>query len=185
MEQDMTGQNAVKDAEFAAMQAIYEALEDLKEDARSRVVTYVLDRLAIEADGVSGKRSRPLAGGSDADVEEDAVLHREEAAAPKFGTFAELHDAAQPKTQADKALVAGYWLQVCQSAESFDGFSANKQLKNLGEGMQNITAAINGLKNQKPALTLQLKKSGKSRQARKTYKLTLAGIKSVEAMING
>jgi hypothetical protein len=33
------------------------------------------------------------------------------------------------------------------------------------------------------ALALQLKKSGKSKQSRKLYKLTVAGIKAVEAMI--
>jgi hypothetical protein len=58
-------------------------------------------------------------------------------------------------------------------------------LKNLGQGLANITNAIDGLRNQKPALVLQLKKSGKSQQARKTYKLTVAGIKAVEVMIDG
>jgi hypothetical protein len=38
---------------------------------------------------------------------------------------------------------------------------------------------------QKPALVLQLKKAGKSRQARKTYKVTVAGVKAVEAMLRG
>jgi hypothetical protein len=103
----------------------------------------------------------------------------------EFGSFAELFDAAQPKTGYDKALVAGYWLQVCQGADSFDGFSANKELKHLGEGLPNITSSVDTLKAQKPALALQLKKSGKSRQARKVYKVTVAGVRAVEAMIGG
>ena len=107
------------------------------------------------------------------------------AGASKYGSLAELHDSAQPKSNADKALVAGYWLQVCQGSESFDGFSANKDLKNLGHGIGNITIAINSLRRQKPALVLQLKKSGTSKQARKTYKVTVAGIMAVKAMING
>jgi hypothetical protein len=81
--------------------------------------------------------------------------------------------------------VGGYWLQVCQNSESFDGFSVNKELKDVGQGLGNITNAIDGLRSQKPALALQLKKSGKSQQARKTYKVTVPGIKAVEAMING
>jgi hypothetical protein len=36
-----------------------------------------------------------------------------------------------------------------------------------------------------PRLVLQLKKSGKSQQARKRYKLTTAGITEVERMIKG
>lgn len=99
--------------------------------------------------------------------------------------MAELDDAAAPKSNADTALIAGYWLQVCQGAETFDGFSANRELKHLGKGIANITHALESLKNQKPSLALQLRKSGKSQQARKTFKLTVAGIKAVEAMING
>jgi hypothetical protein len=60
----------------------------------------------------------------------------------------------------------------------------NKELKLLGEGVPNITMAVDALRSQKPALAVQLQKSGKTRQARKTYKLTVAGIKEVERMIN-
>lgn len=168
------------DAEFAAMQTVYTALAPLKEEARNRVVDYVVARLEI------ARQARPADSRGEAKASDDDVaIGKEAAEAPMYGAFAELHDAALPQTRSDKALVAGYWLQVCQGAESFDGFSANKELKNLGEGVTNITGAIDNLKGQKPALALQLKKSGKSRQARKTYKITVAGIKSVEAMING
>lgn len=113
------------------------------------------------------------------------MIEEEPTVAPKYAALAEIYDAARPTSNADKALVAGYWLQVCQGAESFDGFSANRELKHLGQGLANVTNAIDSLKGQKPALALQLKKSGKSQQARKVYKITVAGIKAVEAMING
>ena len=120
----------------------------------------------------------------DEDAEVQAIEKRQQDAT-KYNSFAELFDAAQPKSNGDCALVAGYWLQVCQGAESFDGQSANSALKNLGHGLTNVTNAVDTLKNQKPALALQLKKSGTSQQARKTYKITVAGIKAVEAMIRG
>jgi hypothetical protein len=82
-------------------------------------------------------------------------------------------------------LVAGYWVQVCGGADSFDGFSVNRELKNLGHGLINVTVAIEGLRKQQPARALQLAKAGKSQQARKTYKLTVVGIKAVEEMISG
>jgi hypothetical protein len=91
-------------------------------------------------------------------IGQEASLAEEQAEAPKYGSFAELFDAAKPKSNGDKALVAGYWLQVCQGAENFDGQSANKELKHLGEGLANITNAVESLKTQKPALALQLKK---------------------------
>jgi hypothetical protein len=177
----MTAQDTPKDAEFAAMQKVYEALNELEDDARSRVVTYIMDRLEITAEAPNVDRQGSAGGGG----EDEAGLKQQEAAAPKYKEFAELYSAADPKTHADKALVAGYWLQVCQGAESFDSFSANKDLKHLGEGIENITAALTALKGQKPALVIQLKKSGKSQQARKTYKVTVAGIQAIEALING
>lgn len=175
---DMTEEN---DLEFAAMQGVYAALAPLDPDARARVLDYISSRL-----GVAKKAAILLHDEVDADGEEEVTKGEESAVQNQsFSTFAELSDAAQPKNGPEKALVAGYWLQVCQGSESFDGFSANKELKNLGEGVGNITTAIDGLKSQKPALVLQLKKSGKSKQARKTYKVTVAGIKAVEGMING
>lgn len=170
------------DAEFSAMQTLYKVLEPLDDDARSRVVNYIAARLEIALQGAGRPSSSGLGTTSGA---EEIAIEQERVGAPKYSTFAELYDATQPEGNADKALVAGYWLQVCQSAESFDGFSANKELKHLGRGVPNITNAIDSLKGQKPALALQLRKSGKSQQARKAYKITVAGIKAVEAMIDG
>lgn len=167
------------DAEFQAMQIVFSALHSLDDSARLRVLQYVSDRLGI----TTPIRLKQREEQSLADMDEGAVdVSEEEKFAPKFETFAELYDATQPRSQPDKALVCGYWLQVCQGADTFDAFSVNKELKNLGEGVANITSALDALKTQKPALALQLKKSGKSRQARKTYKITVAGIRAVEAM---
>jgi hypothetical protein len=178
----MSDHKTDSDTEFSAMHAVYAALAPLDEDARLRVVDYIVARLEISprsalpdppADTLAGSRNY------------EGTLKEEKAVGSKFGSFAELYDAAQPTSQAEKALVAGYWLQVCQGAESFDAFSAHKELKNLGQGVGNITIAIDSLKSQKPALALQLKKSGKTQQSRKTYKITVAGINSVASMING
>lgn len=180
---EQSGQSAATgDAEFTAMHAVYKALEPLDDDARSRVVNYIVSRLEIAALSARGSLDDETPGSEGGD---EASLADEETAAPKYESFAELFDAAQPQSTSDKALVAGYWLQVCQGAPSFEGFSANRELKNLGQGLANITNAIEALKTHKPALALQLRKSGKSQQARKTYKLTVAGIKAVEAMIGG
>lgn len=173
-------------AELAAMKTIYDTLQALDEPARQRVMDYVSNLLGLTQQPRSA--AAPPANGQDNEVEEVEVEERASSVttgSPSFSSFAELHDAAQPKSQSEKALVAGYWLQQLQGGESFDSFSVNKELKNLGEGVPNITSALDTLKGQKPALVLQLKKSGKSRQARKTYKVTVAGLKTVENMIRG
>jgi hypothetical protein len=178
----MTDKFNPADAEFSAMQTLYAALEPLDDEARNRVVNYIVARLEIALQSAA----KPSGGGTAVPGgDEEAAIEKETTIAPKYDALAEIYDAAQPKSNAEKALVAGYWLQVCQGAESFDGLTANRELKHLGRGLANITNAIDSLKGQKPALALQLKKSGKSQQARKVYKITVAGIKAVEAMING
>ncbi len=173
-------------AELAAIKSVVDTLEPLDDDARLRVLSYAAAVLEIAI--VPPAKAKPITqlGNADDDVGDDeGVASDMPTAAPKYASFAELFDAASPTSNSDKALVAGYWLQVCEGNESFSGQSANNELKNLGQAIANITNAVDGLKNQKPALALQLRKSGKSQQARKSYKITVAGIKTVENMING
>ncbi len=59
----------------------------------------------------------------------------------------------------------------------------NNELNHLGQKVANITNAMTSLNETKPQLVLQLRKSGKSQQARKTYKLSAAGINRVKEMI--
>lgn len=176
-----------EDAEFSAMRDIYKLLEGLDDAARERVVIYVTGRLEIVQP--AAKKPEPDTGGGGGGggdgAAENAALSQKQAEAPKYPTFADLFNAARPETNPRKALVAGYWFQVCQGNEGFDGFSANKELKNLGEKLANITNALDALKDQKPALAIQVKKSGSTQQARKVYKLTTPGIAAVEAMIKG
>jgi hypothetical protein len=179
----MTTPHAEEDAELAAMKDIFERLSGLEADARTRVINYVLARLDIATNSASARRRSAADEGED----KAGAAHEQEqdqANAPQFSTFAELFDAARPETHAHMALVAGYWLQVCQGAESFEGFAANAELKHQGRRVDNITVAVNALKSQNPALVIQLRKAGKSRQARKTYKVTAAGIRAVEEMID-
>lgn len=164
--------------EFDAIKAVHDALAPLEEEGRARVLTYIASLLGIDAKAVG-------TGEDLADEADEAEADLATKQAPTFSAFAELYDAAGPKTNSEKALVVGYWLQVCLEAEHFTAAAANKELTHLGHKVANITAAIDDLKKQKPALALQLKKSGSSQQARKTYKISHAGVKRVEEMTGG
>ena len=178
----MTDTDRKIDKELSAMQSLFSILESLDTNARSRVINYSIVRLEIDLQGTAGfqtdGRITPIAKGHEDATTNDVSLVQE------YATFAELYDATQPKSNSGKALVAGYWLQVCQHAENFGSQSANKDLKNLGHGIPNITAAMNVLIKSEPSLALQLRKSGKSRQSRKLYKVTATGIRAVENMIH-
>ena len=166
------------DQEFAAIQTVHGALTPLDPDARNRVIKYIVSLLGIDAR--VGSRSEP-----EVDEEEDVEADNGHSNDLSYGSLADLHNAADPKTHADKALVAGVWLQECQGNDDFTAQAANKELSHLGEGLPNITGALESLKKRKPARVLQLRKSGKSKQARKTYKITVAGVNAMKEMIGG
>lgn len=175
------------DKEFAAMHTVFSALNPLDEEARQRVVDYVSSRLGLVVTAARkhafGKHDA-LDGITHDEVESEAPAHTN-GSSPNFEHLAEVFDAVDPRTDRDRALVAAYWLQTSSGASSVDGLSINKELKHLGHGLGNVTRAIDGLKATKPALMIQLKKSGKSQQARKEYKVTAAGVKYIEGFLNG
>lgn len=177
----MTSETQTPKNELDAIQVVCEALEPLSGEARTRILHYIASLLAI--DGTLG--TPPL--------KNDSVNEELEATpgqvdntqwSSQFSTFAELHDKAGPVTNADSALVAAYWVQHFEGNENFGSQGINKELKHLGTGVKNITSALDQLRNSKPALILQVRKGGKSRQARKTFRLTEAGIKRVREMIS-
>lgn len=163
--------NQTTSTEFEVFKAIHKALEPLDDEARSRVVKSINTLLAIDAH----VQAEP----------EEAAADKAAEGAPTYSTFAELYAAANPTTNGNRALVAGYWIQVCQGSENFTAQAANKELNQLGEGIGNITMALDALKKQKPALVLQLSKSGKTKQARKTYKINVPGVRWVREAISG
>lgn len=176
--------NGEPDAEvltpMAALQAVYQILEPFEEEVRERVLISVATMLGISATGTKSRSSgiKEMLGDKN-HVDENNENSSE------YNSFAELYAKADPTLNSDKALVAGYWLQVCEGAENFSGFSINSELTNLGHRIANVTDALSSLIKMKPQLVLQLRKTGKSRQARKTYKLSKSGIDKVKEMIGG
>lgn len=172
------------DPEIDAMSAVATALTDLEEDARARVLRWAADRYGV----VMAPTARRADGSGAVDFEAGASeVTDEEIAeeAPAYQHFAELFAAASPKTNEDKALVAAYWVQVHEAHESWASRLLNTELKNLGHSIPNITDALSSNMRKKPQRVIQLKKSGNSRQANKTYKVTHEGLVYVQGMLRG
>jgi hypothetical protein len=93
--------------------------------------------------------------------------------------LADLYVAVRPATDADKVLVVAYWHQVSTKKENLDAQTIHRDLKNLGHGVSNVTRACSALIGEKPQLMIQVKKAGSTRQARKQYRLTAAGLQRV------
>lgn len=159
--------------ELSALKTVIDTLEGLEDEAaRERILDYAFKKLGK---AMTGKIAPPLTPKAEAIIE--AVHQRQ----PElFEVFADLYDGARPKTDADKALVAGYWVQVCGGAADFGSQTLNSELKQLGYPVGNITRALDALK---PSLVQQMRKDGNSKQARKTFRLTSEGKKRVESMV--
>jgi hypothetical protein len=172
--------------ELQAMALLETALGGLDEDVRGRVLRWAAERFGLA--GVlkpnSGKgghlASKNLDERSSDDEEDDS---QGEETHGDFETLSEFYDAASPSSDSEKALVASYWEQFHESSAEIDVQTVNTKLKHLGYALGNPTRAFEVLKTQKPALMVQLKKEGTSRQARKKFKVTVAGKKRVEAMV--
>ena len=170
---------SIDDKELKAFQDIHRALNPLEAEVRGRVLKAIVALLGIDEAFPSPHR--------DKESHETETEYNDQEAEDNisFLTFADLFDRADPTTLPAKALIAGYWLQVCKGGEKFTAHMANKELTNLGHRISNITSALDSLKSSKPALVLQLGKSGSSRQARKTYKLSTSGEREVRRLIDG
>jgi hypothetical protein len=172
------GLNVAEDPEIKAMSEVADALKELEEEeARVRVLRWATTRFAPSV-RVSSGRSEAL-DESESEDEEGRTLTSE------YQVFADLFDAARPRTDPERALVGGYWTQVIEQNSDFASQTVNNALKDVGHGIGNITDALGALQDRRPSLVRQVQKSGRTRQARKKYKLTSAGIAAVERMIRG
>jgi hypothetical protein len=173
------------DPEIDAMSAVATALSGLEEEAQGRVLRWAAERYGVTMP--SG--GRPPAGGArgSVDVDDTDDVTDEEIAeeAPVYEHFAELFAKAQPKTEPDKALVAAYWLQAIQGQGTWQSAALQKELKNLGHAIGNITDALSSNMKKKPQRIIQLQKAGSAKQARKTYKVTHEGLVYVQGMLSG
>jgi hypothetical protein len=160
--------------EVEAMGIVEKALEPLGPDERGRVMRWASERFGVST--VQRPPGTPTRGAA-----QRGTSRTSENAPQEIGEF---YAQAGPKTEAERALVVGYWVQQANDDGTFEAQAVNAQLKNLGHGVSNITRALDELKRQKPQLVIQIQKSGKSRQARKRYKVTSAGKAEVQRMLS-
>lgn len=168
-------------AEVAAMGKVAEAVAGLESEAIGRVLKWAIDVFGV---AIADRRSPARQPGNSHAVTRDEGNGNNGGGCLQFSDLADLYAATNPESEADKTLVAAYWAQFGEGKSEFTSMEINSALKNLGHPIKNITSAFDNLKARKPAPVMQLKKSGSAKQARKTYKLTIAGKSVVEAMVS-
>ena len=184
------------DPEVDAMSGVADAMSGIDDDARSRVLRWAAEKYGVAVphsmrNDAAAHQARASRAGTEADDGEDEVsggspTPSANGTAPstsEFSHFAELFDAVGPKSDLEKAMTAAYWEQVICGKNDWQSSTLNRELKNLGHQVTVINRALTSGIRKKPALVLQLKKSGTTQQGRKTYKLSTEGLKFVQARI--
>lgn len=161
---------ALNDPEVQAITILSQTLSSLDPEIQRRVLQWANSRFGLP--------SHRTPGPAHTTVNDESNIRLESSVLP-FNEFVDLFDAVSPKTDLEKALTAAYWVQQGLRQPSWRSQQLNDFLKDAGHGVGNITLALNNAQSRTPALVRQMSKSGKTRQARKTYKLTAAGLQFV------
>ncbi len=163
------------DPELKAMADVHEALQPLDSEGRERVLRWALAKFEVALPSVPA--STPAHSDAPSLVPPSAPTSA-------FADVGDLVHAAAPAAGPDYALVVAYWLQVIEGRSDWSSAELNSALTDLGHRQTNITATLTRLIRRKPSLVIQTAKSGRSRQARKSYKLSAAGVRLVEEMFS-
>lgn len=155
-----------RDPEVLAMATIASTLDELDDEARARVLLWATSRYQRTHSPV-GQHKRT-----------------EQPFRAVQSTLHEFLDACGPESTGDRILAAAAFVAQRAGDPQFAASTINSELKNAGYGIANISKAIYPLMAQRPALITQVSKAGSTRQARKTYKITDAGIAYIDRLLS-
>lgn len=164
--------------ELAAMQTVAKALADFSPESASRVLRWAAEHFSAQPLPIATMSLPEATATTHAETNDDPRTMVE-----RFRDAADLISHTGVTTGPDRALLAAYWVQTVEAKDGFDSYTINSMLKNMGYGLANVTTTLSSLMNQKPALVLQVKKSGQSKQARKVYRITREGENRAEHLI--
>jgi hypothetical protein len=175
------------DPEIKAMNDVLQALEGLEENTRTRVLTWAISKYQLDnimsvmasSDKTGeGKGLDERSSGASSDRSGNVNLVSD------FSDIGEFYSQIDPTTDSEKVLTIGVYYQLNKGFDELNSADLNKELKHLGYRVSNVTVSISLLMKKKPALMIQTRKGGNSKQSRKKYKVTQAGIKYIEQLLN-
>lgn len=176
-----------QDNEIQAIGIILNALKPLEQESAQRAMKYVCDRLGIVVATGQNAKAIPV-GAPDGSSMADSTFPAKGNSGPfdQFETLADAFSAAgPPKSGADKALLVAAFVQTKSSPNGFVTRQISDELKHLGHPLSNIADTLTKILEKRPQPMTQIRKSGSSKQAQKTFKVTTEGMKTVAEMFRG
>jgi len=160
-----------EDLELEVMQNLLTQMEKLKDPiVQRRVVSWLASRLGQDVlfqDSASQRKPS---------VSETSELS-------SFATLGELLSAASPRTDCQRVLLGAAFLQKVRGMESLTSLAINRELTHAGQTVKGIATAVSRLTQGRPALIVQVRKAGRTKQARKTLTVTAEGFRYVGRMV--
>ena len=160
--------------EIQIMSMIAKSLDEDDDSIRVRVLDWLCNR--YKHAGV-----QPVGASFEPTGSNESVPRKEPDMQEEFPDLAAFFSTMEPKANSEKALVAAYWIQHIEGNSEFGTQLVNDSLKNLGEGVQNISDAFSTLLTKKNVM--QIKKTGKGPKSRKIYKLAAQGQKEIATIL--
>ncbi|MEL7118872.1 MAG: hypothetical protein AAFO07_05510 [Bacteroidota bacterium] len=168
------------DPEIEAIAKSYEVIKDLDPASKKRVISWLVNKFQYTIDDAHHHGNIHAGGSGMTNAGNNADVTKE---LPEdltgFETAEALYTSLFTKTEPEKVLVVAAYLQEKEGLVELGGRRINSELKKIGEGVKNITAAISSLTKKTPPLMTQSKKEGSSPQAKKQYQVTADGIEKV------
>jgi len=158
----------MEDSELEAMRSVLAALQPLDGPEQVRVLRWAWQRFGDETD-------TPAGAPTTANVPD---------VPSEFTDPAHVIEASGASTGPERALCVAFFVQEIEGRPNFASQEINTVLKNLGHPLANVTKTLSSLRAQRPPLVMQVSKSGRTQQARKTYRLTNAGLDRVREMVS-
>jgi hypothetical protein len=189
------------DPEIEAIAKCYDLFKVLEDDSKIRVLQWLISKFELnphpaaswktKSDETATIETVKVLPETDSNINGFAAVNgngqeksnSDSKAIEDFDDIAEMYAAAAPNKDWEKCLVVATYLQVKNDLQEITSFEVNKELKHLGHGVNSITHIFDTCIDRKPQLILQKRKEGKTRQAKKKYKVTGEGIKLVNSMI--
>ena len=164
---DIERVKAVLDEINQAISGYDPALKERARDILLRIALPEFERSALAAREEGGPGEQAESGGG-------------APAQPHLASLRDLAREAAPRRASERALLGAYYLSVVRGQETLGSQAINAELKRNHLTVSNITRAIETNTHARPPLMEQLTKLGTTKQARKQYAITEAGIARVE-----
>jgi hypothetical protein len=163
-----------EDKEIRAMGEIANAISDLDENTRKRIIQWLISREGLTLSGqvlTEPRIAKIFSNSTSIESSQDQSL-------------SEFFYSVDLQNDMERAVAVAYYLQTVDGKEELSSQEINDELKHLGYPISNITKTLNKAMETTPRLMHQTRKEGNARQSRKKYKVTHEGMKFLQAKVS-